>query len=139
MRESSPAGTIRKKQLHLLIITLIMKFLTCMKSIKYCRCKKVSEHISVCHDARVKSLKPRCACTGVVLRLSDPPDMVQNIQWMFVLHRPKRSVDIKVERQLHDMRILGRIVEVRSTEQSVRHLSTPTSSIIRKNAWKHND
>ena len=26
------------------------------------------------------------------------PDMVQNIQWMFVLHRPKRSVDIKVER-----------------------------------------
>ena len=78
-------------------------------------------------DARVKSLKPRCACTGVVLRLSDPPDMVQNIQWMFVLHRPKRSVDIKVERQLHDMRILGRIVEVRSTEQSVRHLSTPVS------------
>ena len=46
----------------------------------------------------------------MVLRLSDPPDMVQNIQWMFVLHRPKRSVDIKVERQLHDMRILGRIV-----------------------------
>ena len=44
-------------------------------------------------DARVKSLKPRCACTGVVLRLSDPPDM-----------------SIKVERQLHDMRILGRIV-----------------------------
>ena len=35
MRESSPAGTIRKKQLHLPIITLIMKFLTCMKSIKY--------------------------------------------------------------------------------------------------------
>ena len=44
-----------------------------MKSIKYCRCKKVSEHISVCHDARVKSLKPRCACTGVVLWLNDPP------------------------------------------------------------------
>ena len=64
------------------------------------------------NDARVKSLKPRCACTGVVLRLSDPLDMVQNIQWMFVLHRPKRSVDIKVERQLHDMRILGRIVQV---------------------------
>ena len=93
-------------------------------------------------DARVKSLKPRCACTGVVLRLSDPPDMVQNIQWMFVLHRPKRSVDIKVERQLHDMRILGRVLcasgtrlaptvvntKIRSTEQSVRHLSTPTSS-----------
>ena len=61
-------------------------------------------------DARVKSLKPRCACTGVVLRLSDPPDM-----------------SIKVERQLHDMRILDRIMEVRSTEQSVRHLSTPVS------------
>ena len=36
--------------------------------------------------------------------------MVQNIQWMFVLHRPKRSVDIKVERKLHDMRMSGRIV-----------------------------
>ena len=24
-------------------------------------------------DARVKSLKPRCACTGVVLWLNDPP------------------------------------------------------------------
>ena len=62
------------------------------------------------YDARVKSLKPRCACTGVVLRLSDPPDM-----------------SIKVERQLHDMRILGRIVGVRSTEQFVRHLLPPTS------------
>ena len=27
-------------------------------------------------DARVKSLKPRCACTGVVLRLNDPPRYV---------------------------------------------------------------
>ena len=61
-------------------------------------------------DARVKSLEPRCACTEVVLRLSDPPDM-----------------SIKVERKLHDMRILDRIVEVRSTEQSVRHLLTLTS------------
>ena len=25
------------------------------------------------HDARVKSLKPGCACTGVVLWLNDPP------------------------------------------------------------------
>ena len=25
------------------------------------------------YDARVKSLKPRCACTGVVLWLNDPP------------------------------------------------------------------
>lgn len=33
------------------------------------------------------------------------PDMEQNIQWMFVLHRSKR--------------ILERIVEVRRTEQSV--------------------
>ena len=61
-------------------------------------------------DARVKSLKPRCACTGVVLWLYGPPDM-----------------SIKVERKLHDMRILDRIVEVRSTEQSVRHLLTLTS------------
>ena len=62
------------------------------------------------YDARVKSLKPRCACTGVVLWLYGPPDM-----------------SIKVERKLHDMRILDRIVEVRSTEQSVRHLLTLTS------------
>ena len=107
MRESSPAGTIRKKQLHLPIITLIMKFLTCMKSIKYCRCKKVSEHISVCHDARVKSLKPRCACTGVVLRLSDPPDM-----------------SIKVERQLHDMRILGRVLCASGTRLAPTEVAT---------------
>ena len=53
--------------------------------------------------------------------LGTRPDMEQNIQWMFVLLRPKRSVDIKVERKLHDMRMLGRIVKVRSTEQSVWH------------------
>ena len=41
--------------------------------------------------------------------------------------RPDMS--IKVERQLHDMRILGRIVGVRSTEQFVWHLLTPTSFI----------
>ena len=34
------------------------------------------------------------------------------------------DMSIKVERKLHDMRILGRIVEVRSTKQSVRHLLT---------------
>ena len=39
--------------------------------------------------------------------------------------RPDMS--IKVERKLHDMRILGRIVGVRSTEQFVWHLLTPTS------------
>ena len=50
------------------------------------------------NDARVKSLKPRCAYTGVVLWLNDPPNM-----------------SIKVERQLHDMRMLDRIVGVRST------------------------
>ena len=31
----------------------------------------------------------------------------------------KRSIDIKVERQLHDMQISGKIMEVRSTEQFV--------------------
>ena len=39
--------------------------------------------------------------------------------------RPNMS--IKVERKLHDMRILDRIVGVRSTEQFVWHLLTPTS------------
>ena len=38
--------------------------------------------------------------------------------------RPDMS--IKVERKLHDMRILDRIVGVRSTEQFVWHLLTPT-------------
>ena len=37
------------------------------------------------------------------------------------------DMSIKVERQLHDMRILGRIVGVRSTEQFVWHLLTTTS------------
>ena len=75
-------------------------------------------------DARVKSLKPRCACTGVVLRLSDLPDMVQNIQWMFVLHRPKRSVDIKVKRKLHDMRILGRVLCASGTRLAPTEVAT---------------
>lgn len=49
------------------------------------------------------------------------PDMVQNIQRIFALHQPKRSVDIKVERRLHDMQMTGRIAEVRSTEQFTRY------------------
>ena len=43
--------------------------------------------------------------------------------------RPDMS--IKVERKLHDMRILGRIVGARSTEQSVRHLLTLISFYCR--------
>ena len=58
-------------------------------------------------DARVKSLKPRCACTGVVLRLSDPPDM-----------------SIKVERQLHDMRILGRVLCASGTRLAPTEVAT---------------
>ena len=38
---------------------------------------------------------------------------------MFVLRRPQRSVDIKVKRKLHDMRIVDRIVGVHRTKQSV--------------------
>ena len=41
------------------------------------------------------------------------------------LTRP--NMRIKVGRMSHDIRILGRIVGVRSTEQSVWHLLTPTS------------
>ena len=53
-----------------------------------------------------------------------PPVLAQ--EWFYgLMTRPDMS--IKVERQLHDMRILGRIVGVRSTEQFVRHLLTPTS------------
>ncbi len=71
--------------------------------------------------------------------LSDPPRHSAEHP-VDVLHRPKRSVDIKVERQLHDMRMSGRVLcasgtrlapavvntKMRSTEQSVRHLLTPT-------------
>ena len=47
-------------------------------------------------------------------------------EWFYgLMTRPDMS--IKVERQLHDMRILGRIVGVRSTEQFVWHLLTSTS------------
>ena len=52
--------------------------------------------------------------------------------------RPDMS--IKVERKLHDMRILGRIVGVRSTEQFVWHLLTLTSFYNkRKNDGKQTD
>ncbi len=37
--------------------------------------KKCIDIIRKCNDARVKSLKPRSACTGVVDRLRDPPEM----------------------------------------------------------------
>ena len=41
-------------------------------------------------------------------------------EWFYgLMTRPNMS--IKVERKLHDMRMLGRIVKVRSTEQSVWH------------------
>ena len=46
--------------------------------------------------------------------------------------RPDMS--IKVERQLHDMRILGRIVGVRSTEQFVWHLLNIITANIVANA-----
>lgn len=62
-----------------------------------------------------KGRKAVHACMIRLLNLGPAKHEVQNIQWMFVLHRPKRSVDIKVERQLHDMRMLDRIVGVRST------------------------
>ena len=54
-----------------------------------------------------KGLNPHELAHRWMKDLGTRPDMEQNIQWMFVLLRPKRSVDIKVERQLHDMRILG--------------------------------
>ena len=58
-----------------------------------------------CKNARIISLKPRCAYTGVVYDLMTHPDM-----------------SIKVERKLHDMRMSDRIVRVRSTEAFVWHL-----------------
>ena len=68
-------------------------------------------------------------------------------EWFYgLMTRPDMS--IKVERKLHDMRILGRIVEVRSTKQSVRHLLTLIShdddirvkrSCFFMLAWKKHD
>ena len=66
-----------------------------------------------------KGLNPHELAHKWMKDLGTRPDMEQNIQWMFVLLRPKRSVDIKVGRKHHDMRIAGRIVGVRSTKQSV--------------------
>ena len=40
-----------------------------------------------------KVKKPYRACTIRLLNLGHAKYEVQNIQWMFVLHRPKRSVD----------------------------------------------
>lgn len=52
-----------------------------------------------------KGLTPHVLAHKWMKDLGHRPDMEQNIQWMFVLHRSKR--------------ILERIVEVRRTEQSV--------------------
>ena len=47
-------------------------------------------------------------------------------KWLYgLMTRP--NMRIKVEHMLHDIRILGRIVGVQSTEQSVWHLLTSTS------------
>ena len=67
-----------------------------------------------------KGLNPHELAHKWMKDLGTRPDMEQNIQWMFVLHRPKRSVDIKSGmNNPNDMRILERIVGVRRTEQSV--------------------
>ncbi len=43
-----------------------------------------------------KGLNPHGLAHRWMKDLKTLPDMEQNIQWMFVLLRPKRSVDIKV-------------------------------------------
>ena len=43
-----------------------------------------------------KGLNPHELAHKWMNDLGTRPDMEQNIQWMFVLLRPKRSVDIKV-------------------------------------------
>ena len=43
-----------------------------------------------------KGLTPHALAHKWMKDLGLRPDMEQNIQWMFVLLRPKRSVDIKV-------------------------------------------
>ena len=95
-------------------------------------------------NAMVKSLEPRCACTEVVLRLSDPSDMVQNEHPVDVRFAPteaerRHKSGASASRyanigqgavcQWHTFstdRSGNGDVGVRSTEQSVRHLLTPT-------------
>ena len=71
-----------------------------------------------------KGQKAVRACTIRLLNLGHAKYEVQNIQWMFVLHRPKRSVDIKVERQLHDMRILDRVLCASGTRLAPTEVAT---------------
>ena len=71
-----------------------------------------------------KGQKAVRACTIRLLNLGHAKYEVQNIQWMFVLHRPKRSVDIKVEHQLHDMRILGRVLCASGTRLAPTEVAT---------------
>ena len=71
-----------------------------------------------------KGLNPHELAHRWMKDLGTRPDMEQNIQWMFVLHRPKRSVDIKVERQLHDMRILGRVLCASGTRLAPTEVAT---------------
>ena len=54
-----------------------------------------------------KSLKPRCACTGVVLWLNAPPD-----------------ISIKVKRKLHDMRMAVRRQNCGSTKYGTIHMAS---------------
>ena len=57
-------------------------------------------------------------------------------KWFYgLMTRPDMS--IKVERKLHDMRMLGRIVRVRSTQQFVWHLLTLTSININSDRRAH--
>ena len=65
------------------------------------------------------------------------PDMVQNIQRIFALHQPKRSVDIKVERQLHDMRILVRVLCASGTRFAPTVVNTKYGT-IRKASFDYN-
>ena len=71
-----------------------------------------------------KGQKAVHACMIRLLNLGHAKYEVQNIQWMFVLHRPKRSVDIKVERKLHDMRILGRVLCASGTRLAPTEVAT---------------
>ena len=65
------------------------------------------------------------------------PDMVQNIQRIFALYQPKRSVDIKVERQLHDMRVLGRVLCASGTRFAPTVVNTKYGT-IRKASFYYN-
>ena len=79
-----------------------------------------------------KGQKAVRACTIRLLNLGHAKYEVQNIQWMFVLHRPKRSVDSSdLRSKSADMRIFGRVLCASGTRLAPTEVATETLRKLR--------